>query len=246
MTEVQLILLEPTEREQFINENHMLFNYLTLKESEQNSDFLRLATNIPQDILSKVIYAKTIYRIIQNEKLIGCALIQTDFDQGDLNILFVSPEFYNMDTSYSTLCAIIDIHPEVTVWETHIPFFEKHLIHFYVNICEFHIVEYYNKHHTDPNEKYFEVYDYYRLEKILPTNSEAIQEQIKRISFYENIMQRINDETPELVKQLSDYYISSAWKRDFAADEAGILPSDLKRGVLSEDGIYNLLELYSY
>lgn len=41
---------------------------------------------------------------------------------------------------------------------------------------------------------------------------------------------------------VSAYYISDAWKRDFAADEAGLLPKDLKRGVLSEDGIYNLLE----
>ena len=31
---------------------------------------------------------------------------------------------------------------------------------------------------------------------------------------------------------------------DFEADEAGLLPPDLKRGVLSEDGIYNLLEEY--
>ncbi|MBK6087256.1 DUF4298 domain-containing protein, partial [Ruminococcus difficilis] len=31
---------------------------------------------------------------------------------------------------------------------------------------------------------------------------------------------------------------------DFAADEAGLLPKGLKRGVLSEDGIYNLLEEY--
>ena len=28
---------------------------------------------------------------------------------------------------------------------------------------------------------------------------------------------------------------------DFEADEAGLLPPDLKRGFLSEDGIYNLL-----
>jgi hypothetical protein len=34
------------------------------------------------------------------------------------------------------------------------------------------------------------------------------------------------------------------WKQDFAADEAGKLPSDLKRGVLSEDGIWNLLSDY--
>ena len=40
---------------------------------------------------------------------------------------------------------------------------------------------------------------------------------------------------------LNDYYGSEAWKRDYADDEAGLLPVDLKRGVLSEDGIWNLL-----
>jgi hypothetical protein len=34
------------------------------------------------------------------------------------------------------------------------------------------------------------------------------------------------------------------WKLDYAADEAGKLPPDLKRGVLSEDGIWNLLSDY--
>ncbi|MCR5711511.1 MAG: DUF4298 domain-containing protein [Prevotella sp.] len=45
----------------------------------------------------------------------------------------------------------------------------------------------------------------------------------------------------EDVAELSKYYGSELWKQDFAADEAGNLPSDLKRGVLSEDGIWNLL-----
>ena len=43
---------------------------------------------------------------------------------------------------------------------------------------------------------------------------------------------------------LEAYYTSPAWRADFEADEAGLLPPDLKRGVLSEDGIYNLLEEY--
>ena len=43
---------------------------------------------------------------------------------------------------------------------------------------------------------------------------------------------------------LARYYASREWKRDFADDEAGRLPKDLKRGVLSEDGIYNALEAY--
>ena len=42
-------------------------------------------------------------------------------------------------------------------------------------------------------------------------------------------------------KKLSDYYGSAQWMRDFEADEAGKLPKDLKRGVLSEDAVYDLL-----
>ncbi len=46
------------------------------------------------------------------------------------------------------------------------------------------------------------------------------------------------------VAELSKYFGSELWKQDFAADEAGNLPADLKRGVLSEDGIWNLLSEY--
>ena len=46
---------------------------------------------------------------------------------------------------------------------------------------------------------------------------------------------------PDL-EPLARYYASPLWREDFAADEAGELPADLKRGVLSEDGLWNLLE----
>jgi hypothetical protein len=44
------------------------------------------------------------------------------------------------------------------------------------------------------------------------------------------------------IKKLEKYYTGKAWKSDFKLDEEGKLPKDLKRGVLSEDGIDNLLE----
>lgn len=50
------------------------------------------------------------------------------------------------------------------------------------------------------------------------------------------------DEAKEDIAVLSAYYASNDWKQDFADDEAGRLPKNLKRGVLSEDGIWNLLE----
>ncbi len=79
----------------------------------------------------------------------------------------------------------------------------------------------------------------------------------ERIRHYEEIF----DEAESLLKQmeedltvlkklkkdlttLEEYYTGKNWKKDYEADEAGKLPADLKRGVLSEDGIYDLLERY--
>lgn len=45
----------------------------------------------------------------------------------------------------------------------------------------------------------------------------------------------------EDIAALEEYYGSDLWKQDFADDEAGLLPADLKRGVLSEDALWNLL-----
>ena len=44
------------------------------------------------------------------------------------------------------------------------------------------------------------------------------------------------------IKALQDYMESGQWKEDFEADEAGKIPANVKRGVLSEDGLYDLLE----
>ena len=79
-------------------------------------------------------------------------------------------------------------------------------------------------------------------------------EQIERIQHYETLLDRIVpvlenleealdafDGIQEDVKELSAYYESDEWRDDFEADDAGKLPKDLKRGVLSEDGIYDVL-----
>lgn len=43
------------------------------------------------------------------------------------------------------------------------------------------------------------------------------------------------------LKELDNYYSSGEWLSDFEDDEDGKLPSDLKRGVLSEDALFDLL-----
>ena len=44
------------------------------------------------------------------------------------------------------------------------------------------------------------------------------------------------------IAALKGYQASGLWLEDFEADERGELPPDLRRGVLSEDGLYNLFE----
>ena len=39
------------------------------------------------------------------------------------------------------------------------------------------------------------------------------------------------------VRLLDEYYTSGEWQEDYEADEEGLLPADLKRGVLSQDGL---------
>ena len=58
-------------------------------------------------------------------------------------------------------------------------------------------------------------------------------------------MERVLDayeKTQEDLRVLSEYYFSKLWREDLAADEEGALPSELNRGVLSEDAIYDVLE----
>ena len=45
----------------------------------------------------------------------------------------------------------------------------------------------------------------------------------------------------EKLEELIVYYEGGLWMQDYECDERGELPKSLKRGVLSEDGLYNLL-----
>ncbi len=82
-------------------------------------------------------------------------------------------------------------------------------------------------------------------------------EQIERIQYYEGILDEANKAISDLSKaieqyeivrekiiELEAYYVSNTWRRDYEDDETGKLPTDLKRGVLSEDAVYDLLTRY--
>lgn len=71
-----------------------------------------------------------------------------------------------------------------------------------------------------------------------------IHEAIDRIRYMEHCFDEVlenPDGSPELVIILSNYLESGQWLRDYELDEQGLLPKDLKRGVLSQDALYGFL-----
>ena len=79
-----------------------------------------------------------------------------------------------------------------------------------------------------------------RIERI--TEMEARMDRLQAAaSALEQAMDAWEAAQPDL-EPLARYYASPLWREDFEADEAGELPPTLKRGVLSEDGLWNLLD----
>ena len=68
-----------------------------------------------------------------------------------------------------------------------------------------------------------------------------LDQAIRKMDALEKEMEEFEAFQAEIGK-LEAYYTGRQWRDDLALDEAGLLPEDLKRGVLSEDGIWNVLE----
>ena len=78
--------------------------------------------------------------------------------------------------------------------------------------------------------------------------------QVERIKLYETYydeskkaINELNDALDNYLsidkhyQKLVDYYTSSKWMKDYEDDEKGKLPKNLKRGILSEDSVYDLI-----
>ena len=125
MAKVTLIPLTPDDREQFIRDNQEAFNYGALEEFGLRDDhFEEDGEIISRETIDQSIDGGEAYRIMQ----------------------FVSPRVHSKGIGYAAWCAVERLNPEVTVWDTVTPYFEKRNIHFYVNRCGFHIVEFFNSH----------------------------------------------------------------------------------------------------
>ena len=77
-------------------------------------------------------------------------------------------------------------------------------------------------------------------------------ERIRQMELYFEMLQKIESKNPQALREedsikeslqtLTQYYESGQWLHDYELDEKGLLPQNLKRGVLAQDAVYDFLD----
>ena len=152
MTRVKVTLapLNADDKEQFILDNQWAFKYGAMVEFGQRDDHIdEEGEIISRDTIMHCIEEadNEAYRIICDGKKVGGMVLKVDKETNYnyLELFFVLPSEHGKGIGYSAWQAAEAMYPETRIWETCTPYFEKRNIHFYVNKCGFHIVEFYNK-----------------------------------------------------------------------------------------------------
>ena len=89
--------------------------------------------------------------VSEDGQRMGGAIITANGNMGELAFLYVKVGVQGKGIGQFIWKSIEAMHPEIEVWETCTPYFDRRNIHFYINRCGFHAVEFFNEHHPDPN-----------------------------------------------------------------------------------------------
>ena len=155
MANITLTPLTKDDRERFILDNQRAFRYGAMEEfgcrddhGEEDGEIIARRT------IEESIDGGVAYRIREDGRIVGGLVLKIDegTQHNHLDLLFVNPDAHSRGIGYAAWQAVEKLYPETKVWETCTPYFETRNIHFYVNKCGFHIVEFFHAHHPDPHD----------------------------------------------------------------------------------------------
>ena len=147
-----MIELVPTrDRENFILNIQAAFKKAVVEEFGDDGREV-----IPREDVEKSFAAEgaKIFDIVDDGKIVGGAVVVIrPSKRNELSLLFVNVDCHSKGIGAAAWQTIEKLFPDTKIWETVTPYFEKRNLHFYINKCGFHAVEFYNPHHKDPNEE---------------------------------------------------------------------------------------------
>ena len=92
------------------------------------------------------------YKALLEGEAVGGVVVAIDdkTHRNHLDLLYVKSGMQGKGIGKDIWFEIEKLYPDTKIWETCTPYFEKRNIHFYVNVCGFHITEFFNKKHPMP------------------------------------------------------------------------------------------------
>ena len=170
---ITLIPLQSADRPQFIRDLQTAFEIAVLEEYGPQEEEIVPAGEIEASLDAPGAEA---FRVVSGGQIIGGVVvsIHPQTQRNSLDLFFLNPECHSKGLGLAVWQAIEEQYPKTRTWETITPYFERRNIHFYVNKCGFHIVEFFNPHHPDPHHPGSDLVgrDYYfRFEKDMPAPS---------------------------------------------------------------------------
>ena len=147
----ELIPLEPEYMEQFKKDMQEAFQQGAVDAFGETEEEILPEGHIDRSLSADG--AVALGAFVDGE-LAGGAIVVIDEKTGHnhLDFLYVKNEVHSKGIGQAIWDGIEDRFQDTKVWETCTPYFEKRNIHFYVNRCGFHIVEFFNSHHPDPDD----------------------------------------------------------------------------------------------
>jgi hypothetical protein len=92
------------------------------------------------------------YKAVADGDMVGGAIvvINEETQHNHLDFLYVKHGIQSARIGSAIWKELEKRYPHTIVWETCTPYFEKRNLHFYINRCGFHAVEFFNPYHKDP------------------------------------------------------------------------------------------------
>ena len=159
---VELIPTRDDEREDFIVNLQAAFKKAVVEECGDDGEEVIEREDIL--VTFNAAGAQVLNIVRAGEVVGGAVVIIRPNNRNELSLFYVKLEHIGEGIGYAAWQAIEQRYPATEIWEASTPYFAKRNLHFYVNKCGFHIVEFFNPRHPSPetDDEYF-----FRFEKVV-------------------------------------------------------------------------------
>ena len=146
----QLVCIEPKELTQYKSDMQEAFQK-GFEDAFGKTD----AVILPEKDIDQSLNAEgsAVYKAVVDGEMVGgtVVIINESTQHNHLDLLFVKNGVQSNGIGKKIWFELERIYPNTKVWETCTPYFDKRNIHFYVNVCGFHITEFFNEKHPMPD-----------------------------------------------------------------------------------------------